>query len=161
MIRRSYLKRIVELNGRYRGEWMNDDTIMMKRDENIIMGRDRKGAESGEKEKKAKPDDPWEGMTWKEINEGLDVMVLMERFEKLYGDAPEVTWLDVLKSTLRLPNKFERWHNGFTMFRAGAKAGRVTQWKWIMNSGWLKKVVQEEFEKQMEGDEGQIQTRKE
>lgn len=105
------------------------------------------------KDEKGKPDDPWKDMTWKEINKALDIAALMERFEKYQGELSNITSLDMLKNMLRLPNKVDKWIKGFEIFSEGAKAGKEMAWKWIMNSGWLKKIVQEEFEKQMKGDE--------
>lgn len=87
-----------------------------------------------------------EDIDYEKLQEGLELLLLVAEFEKRYWECPPVTRFSGMR-------KARRWRREVNIFRAGYKVGMEWARKSIINSGWLKKDIQEELERKEKSEE--------
>lgn len=82
-------------------------------------------------------------MTWEELNEGLEALLIISEFEKICGEIPKHRIK--IFATYNIGQWLERLH----IFKKGYKLGLKTALRRFVNSGWLKPDYQKKLEEQL------------
>lgn len=81
-----------------------------------------------------------EDKQWKELNEGLEAIMITGEYEKAFGECPLFPHL----------LKMSQWLNGIIRFKKGYQSGMKRMLSQMVNSGWLKPDSEEKLRKQLE-----------